>query len=81
MKIKDLISKKDYDFVSYRLLITPNNGEEPYDTFAGAFRSESGKIIPLDGDTYSAEEEVVEYEEWTNEEEGITSGLTVICQP
>lgn len=70
--IKDLIKEKDYDYVSYR--ITFPDGE---DIFAGCFRSNSGKIIPLDGDIYSDDEEVFRYEEWELPEEGIKAGLTV----
>ena len=49
------------------------------DIFAGCFATKAGKIIQLDGDTfYDEEDEVLSYEEWTNPEEGIKNGLTVV---
>lgn len=78
MTLKDLIDKKDYDYVSYRLTLPEKIGGE--DTFAGCFKSENGVIITLDGDIYDKTEEVLAYEEWENEEENIKNGLTVICK-
>lgn len=72
--IGDLIKDKDYDYISYRL--TMKDKSESF--FAGCFKSESGKIIPLDGDVYSLDEEVLRYEEWSKPEEGINKGLTVV---
>lgn len=72
--IGDLIKDKDYDYISYRL--TMKDKSESF--FAGCFKSENGKIIPLDGDVYSLDEEVLRYEEWSKPEEGINKGLTVV---
>lgn len=72
--IGDLIKDKDYDYISYRL--TMINKSQSF--FAGCFKSESGKIIPLDGDVYGLDEEVLRYEEWSNPKEGIYKGLTVV---
>ena len=72
--IRDLIKDKDYDYISYRL--TMKDKSESF--FAGCFKSENGKIIPLDGDVYSLDEEVLRYEEWSKPEEGIYKGLTVV---
>lgn len=44
--IGDLIKNKDYDYVEYRVTISSADGQN---IFAGAFRTESGKIITLDG--------------------------------
>ena len=75
MTIGDLIERKDYDYVSYRLTLRDGS-----DTFAGCFASKGGEIIPLDGDIYDKDEEVLSYEEWYDTEEGIQSGLTVIVK-
>ena len=72
--IGDLIKDKDYDYISYRL--TMKDKSESF--FAGCFKSENGKIIPLDGDVYSLDEEVLQYEKWDKPEEGIYKGLTVV---
>ena len=48
------------------------------DIFFGVCYSRNGSLIPLDGDTYSEEEEVLSYEEWSNPEKGIIDGLTVV---
>lgn len=75
MTIGDLIKNKDYDCVSYRLALPDGN-----DTFAGCFASKGGKIIPLDGDTYDKDEEVLSYEEWSKPEDNIQNGLTVVVK-
>lgn len=72
MTIGDLIKNKDYDYVSYRLTIRDGR-----DIFAGCFASKDGEIVPLDGDSYSKDEEVLSYEEWNNPEKDIKNGLTV----
>lgn len=72
--IGDLIKNKDYDYISYRLTMI----DKSQSFFAGCFRSENGKIISLDGDVYSLDEEVLRYEEWDKPEEGINKGLTVV---
>lgn len=77
MTIGDLIKEKDYDYVSYKM----HFDSIKWDTYAetiGCFASKNGKIIPLDGDTYSEKVEVLSYEEWSRPEKGIINGLTVI---
>lgn len=76
LTIGDLIKNKDYDYVEYRVTIP--SADEQKDIFAGAFRTESGKIIPFDGDIYDSDKEVIKLEEWSNPEKGIKNGLTVI---
>ena len=75
MIIGDLIKNKNYDYVEYRLTI-PNGS----DIFAGCFKSENGEIIPLDGDSYSKNEEVLSYEEWSKPEADIRHGLTIVVK-
>ena len=75
MTIGDLIKNKDYDYVSYRLTIP----ESDY-TFASFFPSKGGEIIPLDVVIYSKEEEVLSYEEWSQLEDDIQNGLTVVVK-
>lgn len=74
--IWDLIKNKDYDYVEYRVTIP--SADEQKDIFAGAFRTESWKIIPLYGDIYDSDKEVIKSEEWSNPEKEIKNGLTVI---
>lgn len=74
--IGDLIKNKDYDYVEYRVTIPSADRQD--DIFAGAFRTESEKIIPLDGDIYDQNKKVIKSEEWSDLENGIKNGLTVI---
>ena len=75
MTIGDLIKNKDYDYISYRLTLPDGD-----DIFAGQLASKNGEIISLDGDVYSKEEEVLSYEEWSQPEDNIKNGLTIIVQ-
>ena len=76
MTIGDLIKNKDYDYISYKITL-PKYG----DIFAGCFASKGGEIISLDGDTYySKEEEVLSYKEWSQPEDNIQNGLTVVVK-
>lgn len=74
--IKEVIKNKDYDYVSYRISHTSDEDG----IFAGCFKTENGKIISLDGDSYSLNEKVIASEEWKDEEENINNGLTVIVE-
>ena len=76
--IGSIIGKRDYDYVSYRLWCNGKYGKDG--VFAGCFSAKDGKITPIDGDIYSKNEKVVASEEWTNEEEGVCSGLTVVVR-
>ena len=64
----------DYDYISYRIMM--KDGKRSI--FAGCFKTEDKKIIPLDGDNYELDEEVLQSEEWSKPEEGINKGLTVV---
>lgn len=76
MTLKELINKKDYDYISFRVTLPPKYNEP--DIWYGACRSKNGKLIPLDGDTYSINEELVSWEEWSMPENNIINGLTVV---
>lgn len=87
--IGDIIAEKNYDYVSYRMRFKKEKYEERLPDyyfeegmFAGAFEVKNGEIIPLDGDTYYNNEEVLESEEWvqtTDEGENII-GLTIVVE-
>lgn len=62
MTVGELIKNKNYVYISYRITLPQKAGGG--DTFAGIARSEDGKLISLDGDTYSMDEKVLSYEEW-----------------
>ena len=75
--IGELIKNKNYDYVSYRVMFP---GADNYGEFAGEFKVEDGKIIPLDMDYYGYNEEVIASEEWTDTESNIKNGLTIIVE-
>ena len=86
MTVRELISKKDYDYISFRVTAPPDfiyaEDEDPSE-FYGSCHSINGELIPDDGDTYSMDEELVRWYEWSdekNEEYGIKNGLTVVEQ-
>ena len=73
--IGNIIKNKDYDYVEYRMIIPFT--DEQKDIFAGAFKTESGKIISIDGGIYDSDKEIIKSEEWSNPEKGIKNGLTI----
>ena len=75
MTVGDLIDQKDYDYISWHIILPESVGGGH--TFFGACQSENGKLIPLDGDSYSRDTEVISYEEWSKGD--IKNGLTVVC--
>lgn len=76
MTVKDLIKDKDYDYISWHVT-TPEYLDNP-DMFFDACKSKNGELIPLDGDSYSEDEVVLRYEEWSGDE--IENGLTVLVE-
>lgn len=74
--VKDLIIKKDYDYISWRVTLPDEYGGG--DTFFGTSRSKNGKLISLDGDIYDENTEIIKYEEWSAPEDGIMNGLTIV---
>ena len=78
MTIGDLIKNKDYDYIEYRCTAPADLTET--DIFFGICKSENGKLIALDYDSYDESEEVLRWEEWSNLEKGIKNGLTVVVE-
>lgn len=76
MTVKDLIKNKDYDYISFRIT-APEWYDKP-DIFFGACKAQNGKLIPLDDDSYSEDEEVIRYEEWSSNK--IQNGLTIVVE-
>ena len=81
--IEEIISGKNYDYVDYRIRLNKNNYPKlspkywfKEGVFAGAFKVVNGEIVPLDYDTYSSKEPVLESEEWL--QDNVTNGLTII---
>ena len=66
--IGNIIKYKDYLYINYYIRLPLEDSEKGYeDIFAGVFASQNGKVISLDGDTYSEDEEVIASEEWTKD--------------
>lgn len=78
MKLGNLVDKKDYDFISFRMKLPEKYGGD--DIFIGAATSKNGELISLDGDSYSKDCEIESFEEWSNEEENVKNGLTVVLK-
>lgn len=76
MIVKDLIDKKDYDYIEWRVT-APKYLDEPNMLF-GFCESKNGHIISLDGDLYYEDEVVLSYEEWSND--SVQNGLTVVVE-
>ena len=76
MTIHDLIENKDYDLINFYVTAPPSVTDEKY-IFFGVCKSNCGKLISLDGDSYNESEEVIEYEEFSNDK--IKNGLNVFC--
>ena len=81
--VGDLINDKDYDYISWRVVLPEIIAKdlEKNSVWIGACASKDGKLIFFGNDTdYSKYEEVVSYEEWSKLEDGIVNGLTVIVK-
>ena len=76
MIVQDLIDKKDYDYISYRV----THPEVLEGVFVGSCHSRDGELIPDDQDYYSPNEEVLSYEEWNDLEKGIENGLDILVE-
>lgn len=74
MIVQELINKKDYDYISWRVT-HPDMSEG---IFIGSCHSINGELIPDDQDYYSSTEEVLFYEEWEDKKIGINNGLTIL---
>lgn len=78
MTVNDLIQQKDYDYIEWRITLPEHDKEG--DIFFGCTKSKNGELISLDGDIYSKDVEVLQYEEWSNLKDNILNGLTVLIQ-
>ena len=78
MTVGDLIKNKDYDYISYRTILPSHCGVG--DIFTGVAKSKNGKLISLDGDSHSENEEIFLYNEWSKPSIGIENGLTVFYE-
>ena len=77
MTIQDLINKKDYDYISYRV----THPKAPDGVFIGSCHSINGELIPNDyQDYFSPDEEVLDYDEWKDLEKGIKNGLDILVE-
>ena len=82
--ISEIITGKNFDYVSYRGYDEKRNFPPalPDGTvegeFCGYFKVVNGKIVPHDSDSYYDSEPVIAAEEWTMLDEDIEKGLTVI---
>ena len=81
MIIRELIKDKDYEYICIRMKVPERWGWcYTKDIFIGACKSVGGELIALDGDSYDPDEEVLEWEEWSNDEYGIINGLTIVLE-
>lgn len=76
MTVGNLIKNKDYDYMEWRVMLPDSLGGG--DTFFGISKSENGKLISLDGDSYSEDTEVLSYEEWSSV--SVENGITIIYE-
>ena len=81
--VKEIAPNCDFDYVSYRIFLGHNNEYKPDSEtiFAGCFAISYVNglhINSLDGDTYSLGENVLAYEQWISEKDGINNGLTIV---
>lgn len=79
----EIVKGKNYDYVDYRIRLNKKTYPKlspkywfKEGVFAGAFKVVNGEIVPLDYDTYSLKEPVLESEEWL--QDNVTNGLTII---
>lgn len=82
MKVRDLIKDKDYDYIVWRIKLDKEDADKIGDEyiFFGVCCSKNGELISLDGDTYSEDEAVIDYWEFSKPEKGIENGLIVLVE-
>lgn len=82
--VKDILTpQRDFDYVSYRMFLgkIEQFTKTSETIFAGCFAIScigGLHIASLDGDTYSLLENVLAYEEWTDPDNNVYNGLTII---
>lgn len=74
MTVRDLIDKKNYTYVEWRVTTPEYIIEE--DMFFGYCEVINGELISGDGDTYDENTEVLRYEEWVNQDNELC--LTIV---
>ena len=72
MKFCEQFKGRGFDRVEVRLVL-----ENDDDIFAGVFDWDGENITSLDGDSYDPEMDVLEYENFKNEKEGVMNGLVI----
>ena len=62
MKLKQIVDMidKNIPYIAYRTIISIDSDD--VDLFTGACRWNDGRLIPLDGDNYSLNDEIKKYE-------------------
>lgn len=65
MTVRDLLNKKDYAYVEWRVT-APENIVDEEDMLFGYCEVVNGNLISGDGDSYDEDTEVLKYEEWLN---------------
>ena len=80
IKFKDLFKDVDFDVVQLHStqVYELKNGEKDIVGFCGLFKWKNNKIKPLDGDSYYDGFAVIGYKKFTNEEDGINSGIELL---
>lgn len=74
MTIRELIKDKDYDFIELRVI----EPELHNSVFVGTAKSENGELIPLDGDIYRKDVEIIAFEEWSGKK--VKNAVTIMCR-
>ena len=77
VKFNEYFAGRDFEVVQLHSIQTYHNGE-CICGFCGQISWKNNILKPLDGDSYSEKMTVYGYEEFSNEEEGITHGLDIL---
>lgn len=68
-KLKDIVKNRNYPIIEIREKSTDPTGRD-YDLFTGYCSYVRGRLTPLDGGSYSLDDEYETSAEWEDEEEG-----------
>ena len=77
-KFNELFRDKNYELVQVHLRNVLGDKED--EIFVGVFKWENNVLNSLDGDCYNPEMEVLEFEEFVNEEARVKNGLAIIVK-
>lgn len=75
MTVRDLLDKKDYAYVEWRVT-APENIVDEEDILFGYCEVVNGNLISGDGDSYDEDTEVLRYEEWLTQDKELC--LTIV---